>query len=159
MRLANAADIPALMALEAAVSTAAHWTGEMYARIFDPEALRRLALVLEEDGKLMGFMVALCAGPEWELENLAVAEEVRRKGWGSRLLERLLAQAQASGAEGVFLEVRESNRAARGIYRRLGFLESGRKRAYYQDPVEDAIALCRYLQQGPGPVAEVVDSR
>ena len=41
----------------------------------------------------------------------------------------------------VLLEVRESNQAARGFYASLGFLEEGRRRSYYADPVEDAVLM------------------
>ena len=43
------------------------------------------------------------------------------------------------GAKAVFLEVRESNYAARALYEKWAFVESGRRRRYYQDPNEDAI--------------------
>ncbi len=41
----------------------------------------------------------------------------------------------------MFLEVRESNIAARNLYKRLGFLEAGRRRDYYPAPPEDAIVM------------------
>ena len=47
--------------------------------------------------------------------------------------------ARARGAKAVFLEVRESNQAARALYEKWAFLESGRRRRYYQEPDEDAI--------------------
>ncbi len=39
------------------------------------------------------------------------------------------------------LDVRESNAAARALYARFGFAEVGRRRAYYREPVEDALVL------------------
>jgi ribosomal-protein-alanine N-acetyltransferase len=43
----------------------------------------------------------------------------------------------------VFLEVRESNAAARCFYEKAGFVQTGRRKSYYTDPAEDAV-LYRY---------------
>jgi ribosomal-protein-alanine N-acetyltransferase len=92
-----------------------------------------------EESCLHGFVVARIVGAEWEIENIAIAGSARRRGLGTRLLGELLDLARAQGAEAVFLEVRESNRAARSLYEKWAFLESGRRRNYYNDPEEDAI--------------------
>lgn len=137
IRAASAADVPAMMALERHAATAAHWSAEDYARLFAPGG-ERVALVLEE-GKVEGFAVARGVGTEWEIENIAVAGGARRHGLGTRLLGEVLERLRQVGAHNVFLEVRESNRAARALYRRWTFVESGRRKAYYRDPDEDAI--------------------
>jgi [ribosomal protein S18]-alanine N-acetyltransferase len=77
--------------------------------------------------------------PDWELENIAIAPQERRKGLGKYLLEALLAAARRSNSVGVFLEVRESNTAARSFYQKAGFEQTGRRRSYYANPVEDAV--------------------
>jgi len=46
---------------------------------------------------------------------------------------------RAEGAESIFLEVRESNLAARSFYQDSAFVESGRRKGYYSDPQEDAV--------------------
>ena len=56
-----------------------------------------------------------------------------------RLLGELLDSARAKDAAAVFLEVRESNQAARALYEKWAFRESGRRPRYYKDPAEDAI--------------------
>jgi len=76
---------------------------------------------------------------EWEIENIALAGPARRRGLGTRLLGEFLDLARAQGAEAVFLEVRESNRAARALYEKWSFMRSGRRQRYYKDPEEDAI--------------------
>jgi ribosomal-protein-alanine N-acetyltransferase len=45
----------------------------------------------------------------------------------------------------VFLEVRESNAAARTLYENAGFEQTGRRRSYYTSPLEDAILYRRTL--------------
>jgi ribosomal-protein-alanine N-acetyltransferase len=47
----------------------------------------------------------------------------------------------ALGARAVYLEVRESNLAARRLYAAEGFVPVGRRPRYYRRPTEDAIVL------------------
>ena len=137
IRPATPADVPAMMAVERHAVTAAHWKATDYERLFAPDA-ERTVLILEEK-KVAGFLVARRVGPQWELENIAVAGEARRRGLGARLLGELLKQAHAAGAREIFLEVRESNRAARALYEKWAFVQSGRRKCYYHGPDEDAV--------------------
>jgi ribosomal-protein-alanine N-acetyltransferase len=84
-------------------------------------------------------VIARVLGDEWEIENIAIAGTARRRGLGTRLLGELLDMARARGAAAIFLEVRESNQAARALYEKWAFLESGRRPIYYKNPPEDAI--------------------
>jgi ribosomal-protein-alanine N-acetyltransferase len=138
IRPATPADVPAMMALERRAATAAHWSEGDYLRLFLPSGGDRLALVLEEE-EVEAFIVARGVETEWEIENIAVAGPARRRGLGAHLLVELLDRARAAGARNIFLEVRESNRAARGLYERWAFVESGRRKCYYHQPDEDAI--------------------
>ncbi|MGH9601330.1 MAG: ribosomal protein S18-alanine N-acetyltransferase [Terriglobales bacterium] len=138
IRPATPADIPRLIPLERHSATAAHWAEADYQRLFDAGAPERLALVLEE-AEIVAFIVARGIAAEWEIENVAVAGPARRRGLGTRLLGELLNRLRARGVESVFLEVRESNVAARMLYEKWAFEESGRRTGYYRDPAEDAI--------------------
>jgi ribosomal-protein-alanine acetyltransferase len=140
------------MAIERQSDTAAHWSEQQYDELFRTSEgrPRRLALVVDEiaDGpasglssgtsRILGFLIANQIGPEWELENVVVAPASRRKGLATRLLTALLTQVETK-SERVFLEVRESNQAARALYARLGFEERGRRKLYYANPAEDAV--------------------
>jgi ribosomal-protein-alanine N-acetyltransferase len=48
----------------------------------------------------------------------------------------------------VFLEVRESNAAARALYANAGFEQTSRRKSYYANPLEDAI-LYRHVISRP----------
>jgi ribosomal-protein-alanine N-acetyltransferase len=96
-------------------------------------------LILAEDERIQGFIVGRALDKEWEIENVVVSETVRRRGFGSRLLQEFLALARSRGAEKVFLEVRDSNLAARRLYENFAFSETGRRPSYYREPQEDAI--------------------
>ena len=88
--------------------------------------------------RVAGFLVsrALAEG-ETELLNLAVAPEFRRQGVARKLVESLLAESPGV----VYLEVRESNRAARTFYNHMGFQEVSSRSGYYQVPLEAAIVM------------------
>ena len=92
-------------------------------------------LVAEYEGGLAGMVVwRATASDEKEILNLAVDPAFRRRGIARALLTAISAPA-------IFLEVRESNQAARMLYRNVGFQEAGLRKAYYQDPVEAAIVM------------------
>ena len=139
IRPATVADLPAMMALEKRAATAAHWSAEQYQDLLHSTESVRVAMVLTVENEVQAFMIARVVHEEWEIENIAVAAPARRRGLGSRLLGKLLDMARAKNATAIFLEVRESNQAARTLYEKWAFLESGRRRRYYSDPVEDAI--------------------
>ncbi len=147
IRPATPADIPAMRQLEAEAATAGHWSETQYQSVFHPQP-RRLVLVIEEKQVLRGFLVGAAFGPEWEIENLAVAGAARRRGFGSALLGYFLDQVQEQAGTSVFLEVRESNAGARTLYEKSGFVESGRRRGYYSNPEEDAVI---YRRSVPAP--------
>lgn len=149
-RKAILADLDSLVRLERASPTAAHWTEDRYCQALDPATgIERLVLVADECNlgtaeHIAGFLVAHQVAGEWELENIVVGAHWQRRGVGKRLLEALLGEARNSNSEAVFLEVRESNSAARRLYERAGFEPTGRRKRYYANPVEDAV-LYRYV--------------
>lgn len=98
-----------------------------------------------------GFILGRAVAGEAELLTLAVAPEARRRGLGRKLVARFVYQARLRGAEAAFLEVAEDNAAARALYARCGFAESGRRRGYYRKPdggAVDAVVMLRGLQAG-----------
>lgn len=145
IRSATPADVSAMRRIEAQAPTAAHWNDDEYDRIFagDPP---RLALIIQDD-TVQGFLIANQIGPDWELENIGVAAGAQRRGLASALLGHFLDVVKQQGGESVFLEVRASNAAARALYAKYGFAETGRRRHYYQHPDEDAVL---YRKAGGG---------
>jgi len=124
-------------------ATAARWNKQQYTRLFSSEAPRdQVTLVVQEDDRVAGFLAARqVAGSEWEIENVAVSGPARRRGLGSHLLGSFLDLVRSRGGIEVYLEVRESNRAARALYEKWAFQEAGRRKSYYRDPDEDALVL------------------
>jgi [ribosomal protein S18]-alanine N-acetyltransferase len=139
IRPATLDDVPALIALEKRAVTAAHWSAEQYQAVFSPSQISRIALVIEDQSAVQGLLIARIVDSEWEIENIAIAGPARRRGLGTRLLGEFLNTARSRSATAVFLEVRESNSAARHLYEKWAFSESGRRPNYYRDPGEAAI--------------------
>jgi ribosomal-protein-alanine N-acetyltransferase len=146
IRPATAADIGGMIALERDSHSAAHWTEPTYGRIFSPDLAPRIALVVEDqDALVRGFAVARVVGEEVEIENIVVDRKRRHQGLGTKLLEKMIERSRSGNASRLFLEVRESNPAARALYEKCGFVLSGRRRAYYTSPREDAVLYTRKL--------------
>lgn len=93
------------------------------------------------------FALGRSAADEAELLTIAVAPEAQRRGTGRRLLDRLHARLAADGTRRIFLEVAETNAAARALYLKAGYAETGRRRGYYSEasPTIDAILMARAL--------------
>lgn len=92
---------------------------------------------------VVGYCVLMLMADEGEIANIAVTPAMRGRGLAGRLLDEALDAAVSAGALAVFLEVRESNAAARRLYESRGFQQVGRRRGYYNDPREDALLLRR----------------
>jgi len=154
IRRATSADLQAMLRIEQA-SFSDPWTEDSLATALSLERMH--VLVAEADAELdrqravdgaaglLGYVVALVVGPDAEIADLAVAPDARRRGVGRALLERALAELAAAGVRTLYLEVRESNRAARTLYDAHGFGSVGRRRGYYRQPLEDALVLRREI--------------
>ena len=68
---------------------------------------------------------------EAQIYQIAVAPEFRRDGIGEAILRHLIETAEKDGCTLVTLEVRDGNKAAMELYRKLGFREVGRRKGYY----------------------------
>ncbi|MDX6576189.1 MAG: [ribosomal protein S18]-alanine N-acetyltransferase [Blastocatellia bacterium] len=98
---------------------------------------------------IAGFIVSRVIAGELHINNVAVRPEFQRQGIAAKLLSTLLAQGRKQGAHLAFLEVRAANDAAQGLYRRSGFQVTGRRKRYYNDPVEDAVLMSLKLETLP----------
>ena len=139
IRLATPEDIPCLVELERESSAAAHWTPRQYHDLFEAQRPVVVLAAVAEDGGMLGFLVARGVAGEWELENTTVSASQRRKGIGRGLMQSLVQAARQAQGEAIFLEVRESNQAARRLYESVGFRQVGVRTLYYSDPGEDAV--------------------
>lgn len=147
VRPATAADLEAIVTIENGAFPDP-WSRRSFASMLDAPTVR-FDVLEDPAGAVLGYVVLLVAPPDADVANLAVAPKARRQGAGRALLGAALASAARAGVRRVHLEVRESNAAARALYAAFGFVPVGRRRAYYQQPREDALVL-RATLSDPG---------
>ena len=87
--------------------------------------------------ELLGYGGMFLAGDEANVTNIAVVQNLRKKGVGTGIVKALLSEAEESGAERVYLEVRVGNEPARHLYEKCGFREVGIRKDFYRGPKED----------------------
>ena len=141
IRPGQAGDLAEVAAIQASSPEAAHWDAADY--------LRYHFRVCLHHGRVAGFLVARRVAPdESELLNLVVAPEFRRKGLARALLQDFLSVAAMGGqakacptGSSFYLEVRDSNQAARNLYKSMGFQEVNIRPEYYASPLEAAIVM------------------
>jgi ribosomal protein S18 acetylase RimI-like enzyme len=135
LRRATRADVQVLLEIESGSFPQPHWSSEDF--------FHYPCVVVEVDNRIVGFIVVRetfsgdeKAPPEREILNIAIESRFRRLG-----LATLLLQNELRSDAVYFLEVRESNIAARALYAKFGFVEIGRREEYYGNPTETAIVM------------------
>jgi ribosomal-protein-alanine N-acetyltransferase len=133
-------DIDAILAIQTASPEAAVWTRGSYEVICDDAPNRCIVAENgEEPPTILGFGCFRTLGPEAELLNLAVLPDARRRGVGTLILREVMRRAAQASAAELFLEVRQSNAAARALYEGFGFRLAGTRPRYYAHPTADAM--------------------
>jgi ribosomal-protein-alanine N-acetyltransferase len=145
LRPATEADIGAIAAIERSCF-ADPWSEESFRRILGGPSAIFHVIGNPPDFDVAGYVIAFSFGEDAELLNIAVHPEHREKGLAGQMLDAVLIELRARGVRTAFLEVRESNKAARGLYESRGFTAIGRRRNYYRRPVEDALVMRRMLE-------------
>lgn len=138
IRPARPDDLPRLLELERACYSDP-WSARGLEEALAPPA--GFGLVAEGARGVVGYLIARDVGGSGEILNLAVAPGARRRGLAQDLVAGALEVMASQGATEVFLEVRESNAAARALYDRAGFRVTGMRRGYYRSPTEDALVM------------------
>ena len=144
VRRMAAEDLDRVMEIAASLRHAPQWPREAYKTALDPNAApRRVALVTDggQADKVAGLAVASLIPPQAELEIIAVDTFYQRIGLARGLFAELADRLRLAGVTEVILEVRASNEPALRLYQRLGFVETGRRRRYYQAPEDDAVLM------------------
>lgn len=104
-------------------------------------------IVAEYEGKVIGYVGIWAILDEGHITNVAVSPEYRRMQVGSALIKTMLEATIKAGIGHHTLEVRAGNEPAKGLYRKFGFEEAGRRKGYYEDNGEDAIIMWRHLAE------------
>jgi ribosomal-protein-alanine N-acetyltransferase len=143
-------DLAAVWAIEQA-SFSHPWTRAMFQEEL-AKVPSTLYVLKEMPGeRVLGYSCFWSLSGELQLVNIAVHPELRDNGLGRKLLNHLLLEADSRAAEKIFLEVRPSNRAAIGLYEKLGFKVLYRRPRYYTPEGEDALVMVLETPRGKHP--------
>lgn len=137
-------DIPEVLRLEREAFGQMAWHAEDFESAISSKCDFPLVIQAGTDSiGLAGYAVLRIIAPEAEIENICVAPACRRSGVGETLMAEMLHLAAERDAERIFLEVRAHNEPAKALYLKSGFVESYRRKNYYQGPTEDAIIMMK----------------
>jgi ribosomal-protein-alanine N-acetyltransferase len=101
----------------------------------------RVYFVAKVGTTVVGYAGLMLTGSDGHITTIAVDPAWHRRGIGTRLLLAISRAGIAMGCTGLTLEVRMSNEAAQGMYRRFGYAPAGVRKNYYAESNEDALVM------------------
>lgn len=102
-------------------------------------------IVCEEDGCIAGYCGMWTVLGEGNIVSVAVGEKYRRRGIAKEMMEDLISRGLQKNVNVFFLEVRQSNEAAKHLYEISGFRNIGVRKNFYEKPCEDACVMSRII--------------
>lgn len=117
------------------------WTVKMLEDTLKNDRSTVIGVYNRQITNMVAYGVLYSAADEADIANIAVMPKNRGCGIGYSLLSKMVDLARYKGAKRIFLEVRESNAAAIELYKKLGFINVGKRKNYYTNPREDAIVM------------------
>ena len=118
----------------------------LVARLAGPTGPTGIVQIQPQGPAIAGFIISRLIAGELHINNVAVRPEFRRQGIAAELLTAVLGAGRSHGARLAFLEVRARNAAAQGLYQSRGFQVAGRRKRYYNQPVEDALLMSLLME-------------
>lgn len=135
-------DILKISQLEKEIFTEEAWSYKTLATVFEMNTF--FGVLCEDGGEIAGYGGVTVAADSADIGNIAVAENYRRGGIGTAILQKLCERAKEKGAEKVFLEVRVSNSSAMRLYLKCGFVGAYTRTRYYPDG-EDCLVMSKEI--------------
>ncbi len=144
IRRMTSADLPQVIEIDSS-SFSLPWPGSSFKYELERNNVSRcwVAEISDPSGekRIVAMAVVWLIVDEVHIATIAVHPEFRLMKIGQKLLAHLLESASREGARYAFLEVRETNLAARRLYQKFGFTEAGKRPRYYSDTQEDAVLM------------------
>lgn len=106
---------------------------------------RSLSKVAVDGEEVIGYVCTEFIGDEGHLLNLAVSPDRRGEGVAKALVGKILEELKVRDCRFLYLEVRDSNEAAKKLYQGFSFRIVGKRKEYYVAPIEDAAIMMREL--------------
>jgi ribosomal-protein-alanine N-acetyltransferase len=101
----------------------------------------RAYYVARVEGTVVGYSGLMLSGDDAHVTTIAVDPAWHRSKIGTRLMLNNAREAARRQAKHLTLEVRISNDAAQGLYRKFGFRPAGVRKNYYVETNEDALVM------------------
>ena len=139
-------DIDAVAAIEVATFRTPWSKNAFYREVTDNACARYV--VLREDGVAVAYAGVWFVLDEGHITNIAVREDRRGIGYGERVTRAMIQLAADSGMRWMTLEVRRSNEAAIHLYHKLGFIDVGYRKRYYENTEDALIMALEELPEG-----------
>ncbi len=133
-------DVPAVSQIDR-LSFSMPWPEHSFQYEVAENRVARCFVAETDDHHIAAMIVSWIIVDEMHIATIATHPDFRRQGIGERILRDALVDGRDAGAHLAFLEVRASNAAAQAMYRKFGFLVSGKRPRYYKDNNEDAILM------------------
>jgi [ribosomal protein S18]-alanine N-acetyltransferase len=109
------------------------WDALDFERLIGAEtAFGHAGIDTRDPRRLTGFILSRRAADEAEVLTIVVDPACRKQGIATRLMQANMDVLARYGVKSWFLEVGETNAAARKLYAALGFAEVGRRQGYYR---------------------------
>lgn len=123
------------------------WSKESFYREVTDNACARY-VVLREDGVAVAYAGVWFVLDEGHITNIAVRPDRRGMGYGEQVTRAMIQLAADSGITWMTLEVRRSNVAAQNLYRKLGFIDVGFRKRYYENSEDALLMALEHLPEG-----------
>ena len=136
-------DIDQIMSIEEE-AFATPWSRQAFESELEPDS-KACYMVACDGNTVLGYMGAWFIVDEAHITNIAIHFAHRRRGIGNSLISSFVSYCAARGLKRMTLEVRVSNEAAIGLYKKHGFRALGLRKAYYSDNNEDAYLMWKEL--------------
>ncbi|KEI95322.1 30S ribosomal protein S18 [Clostridium botulinum A2B7 92] len=117
------------------------WSKNSYETELKNKFAKYIVVSNKETNKVLGFAGMWLIIDECHITNIAVHPNYRGLGIGNILMNEIIDICKEHNLTGITLEVRESNTAAKNLYYKYGFKDSGIRKGYYADNNENALLM------------------
>jgi len=141
IRQMQKSDVDDVMEIESTVYGEHHWNKESFESEIVADLGNYFSLIEAKSDKLIGYGGFWNILDEGHITTIAIAKEYQGKGLSELLLQKFIEIGYHKSIKWFTLEVRVSNSAAFGLYKKYLFESSGVRPKYYQDTQEDALIM------------------
>jgi [ribosomal protein S18]-alanine N-acetyltransferase len=127
-KLLDLSDLPEMMQIERS-SFDNPWSAQVMRDSLAALHTRSFGLFL--NAEMLGYVVLSIVMDEAEILSMAISKNHQGQGYGKALLRYGIEQAVALGAKTLYLEVRANHPVAVSLYKKLGFVQIGKRPNYY----------------------------